>query len=46
MEPIILNGDQLVIVRDDLDQLFGAITRRGFRLIGPTVRDGPSSTMT
>src|SRR5450755_2827732 len=40
MEPIIRSGDQLVIVRDDLDQLLGAIARRGFRLIGPTVRDG------
>jgi ferredoxin len=40
MEPIIRSGDQQVIVRDDLDQLLGAIARRGFRLIGPTVRDG------
>jgi sulfhydrogenase subunit beta (sulfur reductase) len=40
MEPIIPSGDQLVIVRDDLDQLLGAITRRGFRLIGPPARDG------
>ena len=29
-----------MIVRDDLDQPLGAIARRGFRLIGPTVRDG------
>ncbi len=31
---------QLVMVRDDLDQLLDAIAHRGFRLIGPTARDG------
>src|SRR6516162_11079438 len=31
---------QLVMARSHLDQLLDAITRRGFRLIGPTVRDG------
>jgi len=31
---------QLVMARGHLDQLLDAITRRGFRLIGPTVRDG------
>ena len=31
---------QRVIARADLDQLLAAIARRGFRLIGPTVRDG------
>jgi ferredoxin len=31
---------QLIMARSHLDQLLGAITRRGFRLIGPTVRDG------
>jgi ferredoxin len=31
---------QRVMARSDLDQLLEAITRRGFRLIGPTVRDG------
>lgn len=40
MDPIIHGGDQLVVARDDLDQLFGAIARRGFRLVGPTMRDG------
>ncbi len=34
------HGQQRVIERDDLDQLLTAIARRGFRLIGPTVRDG------
>ncbi len=31
---------QRVIARADLDQLLTAIARRGFRLIGPTARDG------
>src|SRR5262250_1151667 len=31
---------KLVMAREHLDQLLEAITRRGFRLIGPTVRDG------
>ena len=34
------HGSQRVIARADLDQLLAAIARRGFRLIGPTVRDG------
>ena len=40
MKPMIGHGEQRVIERDDLDQLLTAIARRGFRLIGPTVRDG------
>jgi ferredoxin len=39
MEPI-RSGDQLVIARENLDQLLGAIAKRGFRLVGPSVRDG------
>jgi hypothetical protein len=31
---------QLVMARSHLDQLLEAISRRGFRLIGPTARDG------
>src|SRR6516225_4223418 len=31
---------QLVMARGHLDRMLEAITRRGFRLIGPTVRDG------
>ena len=34
------HGSQRVIARADLDHLLAAIARRGFRLIGPTVRDG------
>ena len=40
MEPIIDRGDQRMIARADLDELLGAIAHRGFRLIGPTLRDG------
>jgi sulfhydrogenase subunit beta (sulfur reductase) len=40
MEPIIDRGDQRMIARAELDDLLGAIARRGFRLIGPTLRDG------
>ena len=40
MEPIIDRGDQRMIARTDMDELLGAIARRGFRLIGPTLRDG------
>ena len=40
MKPMIRHGEQQLIARDDLDQLLTAIARRGFRLIGPTVRDG------
>ena len=40
MEPGIRSGNPVIIARDDLDQLLAAIARRGFRLIGPTVRDG------
>jgi sulfhydrogenase subunit beta (sulfur reductase) len=32
--------DTVVIHRSDLGQLFDALARRGFRVIGPTVRDG------
>ncbi len=34
------DGGRLVVARDDLDQLLQAIARRGFRLVGPVVRDG------
>ena len=40
MTPTVDHGDQRMIARDDLDQLLTAIARRGFRLIGPTLRDG------
>jgi sulfhydrogenase subunit beta (sulfur reductase) len=40
METVIRSGDQLVIARDDLDQMLAAIAGRGFRLVGPSVRDG------
>lgn len=40
MEPDISAGDQRVVARADLDQLFQALTRRGFRIVGPTVRGG------
>jgi sulfhydrogenase subunit beta (sulfur reductase) len=33
-------GSQLVLERGSLDQLLDAIRRRGFRLVGPTARDG------
>ena len=33
-------GRRLVMARDSLDNLFDALRRRGFRLVGPTVRDG------
>ena len=33
-------GDHLVMAPDRLDDLFGALRERGFRVIGPTVRDG------
>ena len=40
MQPSADRDDQLIMARGHLDQLLDAITRRGFRLIGPTVRDG------
>ncbi|MFJ9370059.1 4Fe-4S dicluster domain-containing protein [Nocardia sp. NPDC101769] len=40
MESYAGEGDQLVMARGDFDMLLEAITRRGFRLIGPTARDG------
>src|SRR5215831_21174369 len=40
MQPPSDREAQLVIARGHLDQLLEAITRRGFRLIGPTLRDG------
>jgi sulfhydrogenase subunit beta (sulfur reductase) len=40
MEQPVDREGQLVLARDHLDQLLGAIARHGFRLIGPTVRDG------
>jgi sulfhydrogenase subunit beta (sulfur reductase) len=29
-----------ILVRDDLDCLFGALRERGYRVVGPTLRDG------
>src|SRR6516165_423098 len=40
MSPPADSEGQLVMARSHLDQLLEAISRRGFRLIGPTVRDG------
>ena len=40
MEPAVGGGDRLVIDRGGLGQLLGAIQRRGFRLVGPTLADG------
>ena len=39
-EPPVGEEGQLVMARGHLDKLLEAITRRGFRLIGPTARDG------
>ena len=40
MPPPADRESQLVMARGHLDQLLEAISRRGFRLIGPTARDG------
>jgi sulfhydrogenase subunit beta (sulfur reductase) len=40
MQPPADGEVQLVMARGDLDQLLDAIARRGFKLIGPTARDG------
>src|SRR6516164_10300757 len=40
MQPPADREGQLVMARGHLDQLLETIARRGFRLIGPTVRDG------
>jgi sulfhydrogenase subunit beta (sulfur reductase) len=40
MQPSTDREARLVVARGHLDQLLDAITRRGFRLIGPTLRDG------
>jgi len=40
VQPPTDQGAQLIMALGQLDQLLDAITRRGFRLIGPTVRDG------
>lgn len=40
MEPQIRDGHQLMLARTDFDLLLAAIARRGFRLIGPALRDG------
>lgn len=40
MGSVTSGGDRLVLPRDSLDYMFGAVARRGFRLVGPTVRDG------
>ena len=40
MQPSAGGEGQLMMAREGLDQLMDAITRRGFRLIGPMVRDG------
>ena len=34
------SGTSLIIIRSDLDQLFEALRADGYRLVGPTVRDG------
>jgi sulfhydrogenase subunit beta (sulfur reductase) len=41
-DPVSTNapGARLAIERDALEQIIGILTRRGFRVIGPTVRDG------
>ncbi len=38
--PNVRVGDVVSMHRRELDELFDALRRRGFRLIGPTVRDG------
>jgi hypothetical protein len=40
MQPPADRESQLMMALGDLDLLLDAIGRRGFRLIGPTVRDG------
>src|SRR5215472_14597338 len=40
MQPPTDSEAQLVMARGHLDRLLDAIARRGFRLIGPAVRDG------
>ncbi len=40
MESVPRSADRLVMARGGLDQLFDALVRRGFRLVGPTIRDG------
>ena len=40
MQPSADGEGQLVMARGHLDHLLEAISRRGFRLIGPTARDG------
>ena len=40
MESVPRSADRLVMARRGLDQLFDALVRRGFRLVGPTIRDG------
>jgi ferredoxin len=40
MESVASGGGRLVMARSSLDRLFDALRRRGFRLVGPTVRDG------
>ena len=40
MKSVPQSTDRLVMARGGLDQLFDALVRRGFRLVGPTVRDG------
>ena len=37
-------GQQVVLQRDGLEGLLQALRQRGFRVLGPTVRDGRSST--
>ncbi len=40
MKSVPQSTDRLVMARGGLDQLFDALVRRGFRLVGPTIRDG------
>jgi sulfhydrogenase subunit beta (sulfur reductase) len=39
-EPSLHVGDRLVVERPDMLALFVALQRRGYRVIGPTIRDG------
>ena len=43
MAPATGDGSQLLISRAGLGQLFQALQRRGFQLVGPTLRDGAIS---
>jgi sulfhydrogenase subunit beta (sulfur reductase) len=38
--PVVSVGERIVITRTDLESLFGTLHGRGYRIVGPTVRDG------